>query len=197
MWRPSEKDYTEKILKEFGIESSCIFQVIYKLDLIHFIIRHETLLYKLTSIHKFSINKVLYVINHLLLLCCSNWKSVCLDIRRNQVLITIQMWIFFQNFQSKPQIILDEKFLMGFLLFLVYFVHFVSLWSLIFDLWEKKNGHRLTLKSLFTHQPPTRKLFLVLNERYGQNKTILLRCYDIYFASIKRYHPFCFFYDCL
>ena len=45
-------------------------------------------------------------------------------------------------------------------------------WSLIFDLW--KNGHRLTLKSLFTchHHPPptTRNLFLVSNERYGQNR---------------------------
>ena len=58
-----------------------------------------------------------------------------------------------------------------------------------------KNGHRLTLKSLFTHpatHPPTRKLFLVSNERYGQNKTFLLQCYGIDFAPIKRYHPFCF-----
>ena len=71
-------------------------------------------------------------------------------------------------------------------------------WSLIFDLW--KNGHRLTLKSLFTchHHPPptTRNLFLVSNERYGQNKTFLLRCYGIDFAPIKRYCPFCF-YDCM
>ena len=36
------------------------------------------------------------------------------------------------------------------------------------------------------------KTFLVSNERYGQNKTFLLRCYGIYFAPIKRYHPFCF-----
>ena len=40
--------------------------------------------------------------------------------------------------------------------------------------------------------PATRKLFLVLNERYDQNKTFLLWCYGIDFAPIKRYHPFCF-----
>ena len=34
-----------------------------------------------------------------------------------------------------------------------------------------RNGHRLTLKSLFTHPPATRKLFLISNERYGKNKT--------------------------
>ena len=44
--------------------------------------------------------------------------------------------------------------------------------------------------SLFT--PPTIKLFWVSNERFGQNKTFLLRCYGIDFAPIKRYHPFCF-----
>ena len=56
-----------------------------------------------------------------------------------------------------------------------------------------KNGHRLTLKSLFIHHPPpTRKLFLVSNERYGKNKTFLLQWYGIDFAPIKRYRPFCF-----
>ena len=40
---------------------------------------------------------------------------------------------------------------------------------------------------------PTRKLFLVSNERYGKNKTFLLRWYGIDFAPIKRYRPFCFF----
>ena len=57
-----------------------------------------------------------------------------------------------------------------------------------------KNCHRLTLKSLFTHHhpPPTRKLFLVSNERYGKNKTFLLRWYGFDFAPIKRYRPFCF-----
>ena len=46
------------------------------------------------------------------------------------------------------------------------------------------------------HPPPppttTRKLFLVSNERYGKNKTFLLRWYGIDFALIKRYRPFCF-----
>ena len=48
------------------------------------------------------------------------------------------------------------------------------------------------------HPPPppppttTRKLFLVSNERYGKNKTFLLRWYGIDFAPIKRYRPFCF-----
>ena len=48
---------------------------------------------------------------------------------------------------------------------------------------------------LFTHKhnPPTRKLFLVSNERYGQNKTSLPQCYCIDFAPIKRYCPFCFY----
>ena len=55
-----------------------------------------------------------------------------------------------------------------------------------------KNGHRLTLKSLFTHPPPTMKLFLVLNERYGQNKIFFLQWYDIDFALIIRYHQYCF-----
>ena len=43
-----------------------------------------------------------------------------------------------------------------------------------------------------THHPPTRKLFLVSNERYGKNKTFLLWWYGIDFALIKRYCPFCF-----
>ena len=42
-----------------------------------------------------------------------------------------------------------------------------------------------------THPPPTRKLFLVSNERYGKNKTFLLRWYGIDFAPIKRYRHFC------
>ena len=47
-----------------------------------------------------------------------------------------------------------------------------------------------------TFHPPaiaTRKLFLVSNERYGQNKTFLLWCYGIDCAPIKRNSPFCFF----
>ena len=43
-----------------------------------------------------------------------------------------------------------------------------------------------------TFHPPTRKLFLISNERYGKNKTFLLRWYGIDFAPIKRYCPFCF-----
>ena len=59
---------------------------------------------------------------------------------------------------------------------------------------ELKNGHRLTLKShLPTPTPPTRKLFLVSNERYGQKNTFLLRYYGTNFASIKRYDQFCLF----
>ena len=58
---------------------------------------------------------------------------------------------------------------------------------------ELKNGHRLTLKSLFTPTPPTRKLFLVSYERYGQINTFLLRYYGTDFASIKRYDQFCLF----
>ena len=44
------------------------------------------------------------------------------------------------------------------------------------------------------HLPPptTRKLFLISNERYGKNKTFLLRWYGIDFALIKRYRQFCF-----
>ena len=42
------------------------------------------------------------------------------------------------------------------------------------------------------HPPPTRKLNLVSNKRYGKNKTFLLRWYGIDFAPIKRYRPFCF-----
>ena len=56
---------------------------------------------------------------------------------------------------------------------------------------DLKNGHRLTLKSPLP-TPPTRKLFLVSNERYGQINTFLLRCYGTDFASIKRYDQFCF-----
>ena len=52
-----------------------------------------------------------------------------------------------------------------------------------------KNGHRLTLKSLSTHHHP---LFLVSNERYGKNKTFLLKCYCIDFAPIKIYCSICF-----
>ena len=55
-----------------------------------------------------------------------------------------------------------------------------------------KNGHRLTLKSLFTNHPPEN--FLVSNERYGQNKTFLLQCYDIDFSPFKRYRPFWFWW---
>jgi len=58
---------------------------------------------------------------------------------------------------------------------------------------ELKNGHRLTLKSLSTPTPPTRKLFLVSYERYGQINTFLLRYYGTDFASIKRYDQFCLF----
>ena len=43
----------------------------------------------------------------------------------------------------------------------------------------------MTLKSLFTHPPATRKLFLVSYERYGQNKTFLLWCYGIDIAQLK------------
>ena len=57
---------------------------------------------------------------------------------------------------------------------------------------DLKNGHRLTLKSPFTPPPPTMKLFLVSNERYGQINTFLLRYYGTDFASIKRYDQFCF-----
>ena len=42
------------------------------------------------------------------------------------------------------------------------------------------------------HHPPTIKLFLVSNERYGQINTFLLRYYGTDFASIKRYDQFCF-----
>ena len=66
-----------------------------------------------------------------------------------------------------------------------------SLSILIFDLFFE-NGQRLTLKSLFTPTQPTRKLFLVSNERYGQINTFLLRYYGTDFASIKRYDQFCF-----
>ena len=38
---------------------------------------------------------------------------------------------------------------------------------------------------------PTHNFFLVSNERYGKNKTILLQYYDIDFAPIKRYRQFC------
>ena len=48
---------------------------------------------------------------------------------------------------------------------------------------DLKNGHRLTLKSLF----------LVSNERYGQKNTFLLRYYGTNFAPIKRYDQFCLF----
>ena len=41
--------------------------------------------------------------------------------------------------------------------------------------------------------PPTMKLFLVSNERYGQKNTFLLRYYGTNFASIKRYDQFCLF----
>ena len=41
--------------------------------------------------------------------------------------------------------------------------------------------------------PPTMKLFLVSNERYGQKNTFLLRYYGTDFASIKRYDQFCLF----
>ena len=54
---------------------------------------------------------------------------------------------------------------------------------LISDLW--KNGHRFTLESFSPAQPPTRNLFLVSNEKYGQNKTLLLWCYGIDFAQLK------------
>ena len=57
---------------------------------------------------------------------------------------------------------------------------------------DLKNGHRLTLKSLFTTHP-TMKLFLVSYERYGQINTFLLRYYGTNFASIKRYDQFCLF----
>ena len=57
---------------------------------------------------------------------------------------------------------------------------------------DLKNGHRLTLKSLFTLHP-TMKLFLVSYERYGQINTFLLRYYGTDFASIKRYDQFCLF----
>ena len=49
----------------------------------------------------------------------------------------------------------------------------------------------LTLKSLST--TPTKKLFLVSYERYGQINTFLLRYYGTDFASIKRYDQFCLF----
>ena len=58
---------------------------------------------------------------------------------------------------------------------------------------DLKNGHRLTVKSLFTTTTPTMKLFLVSNERYGQINTFLLRYYGTDFASIKRYDQFCLF----
>ena len=70
-----------------------------------------------------------------------------------------------------------------------------SLSILIFDLFFE-NGQRLTLKSLSTTtttHPPTIKLFLVSNERYGQINTFLLRYYGTDFASIKRYDQFCLF----
>ena len=57
-------------------------------------------------------------------------------------------------------------------------------------------GQRLTLKSLSTTHhppPPTMKLFLVSNERYGQINTFLLWYYGTDFASIKRYDQFCLF----
>ena len=43
------------------------------------------------------------------------------------------------------------------------------------------------------HPPPTMKLFLISNERYGQKNTFLLRYYGTNFASIKRYDQFCLF----
>ena len=49
-------------------------------------------------------------------------------------------------------------------------VHFVSMCQK-----DLKNGHRLTLNSLFTPpHPPTMKLFWVSYERYGQNKNLIL-----------------------
>merc|ERR1719495_303925 len=41
--------------------------------------------------------------------------------------------------------------------------------------------------------PPTRKLFLVSYERYGQINTFLLQYYGTDLASIKRYDQFCLF----
>ena len=42
------------------------------------------------------------------------------------------------------------------------------------------------------HHHHHRKLFLISNERYGQNKTFLLQYYGIDFAPIKRNHPLFF-----
>ena len=52
-----------------------------------------------------------------------------------------------------------------------------------------KNGHRLTLKSLFS---PINPICWVSNERYDQ-KTFLLQYYSIDFSPIKIYRPFCFY----
>ena len=68
-----------------------------------------------------------------------------------------------------------------------------SMFILISDLWSLKKLTQTDTKVIFqAPPPPTRKLFLVSNERYGQNKTFLLQCYCIDFAPIKRYRPFCF-----
>ena len=68
-----------------------------------------------------------------------------------------------------------------------------SLWS---DFQNCQAFSSIKLKSLpynHTDHPPTHsQLFLVSNERYGKNKTFLLRCYGIDFAPIKRYNSFCF-----
>ena len=50
-------------------------------------------------------------------------------------------------------------------------------------------------KCHFLPQPPTRKLFLVSNEKFGENRSFLLWCYGIDFAPIKSYCPF--FHDCI
>ena len=65
-------------------------------------------------------------------------------------------------------------------------VHFVSV-CLSVQKWTQ------TETKVTFHPPVHQKTFLVSNERYGRNKTFLLRCYGIDFAPIKRYHPFYFF----
>ena len=59
---------------------------------------------------------------------------------------------------------------------------------------DLKNGHRLTLKSPFTHHPPHPPWnFFCLKWKVWPKNTFLLRYYGTNFASIKRYDQFCLF----
>ena len=70
-------------------------------------------------------------------------------------------------------------------------VHFVSMCHLC-HVSRSQKWTQTDTKVTITH-PPTIKLFLISNERYGQKNTFLLRYYGTDFASIKRYDQFCLF----